>query len=878
MFGFLMSWFSKSEKEVLIELSSNVKGLSQREAASRLKKFGPNKIEEVKRWDALRILFEQFSSFLVLILIFSAVLSAFLGHWVDFWVISAIVVINSSIGFAQQYKAERAIEDLKKALVLKVKVWRDGKLREVDSSELVPGDVVELNHGDKIAGDARILESEDLQANEAALTGESLPVDKKAGILDEETELGERSNMLYAGTITVRGTCKALVVSTGKETEFGKIASSLQKIKSEKTPFQKKLDRFSRQIGSFVIFAALLIFLVGAWIGQDLLQTFLTSVALAVSAIPEGLPAIVAMTLALATRRMLKVNTLVRTLPSVETLGSVTAICVDKTGTLTVEKMEVTHIYASGRLMETKNRKEMEGNKEAIKTLEIGVLCNRSRFEKDKKGIEIIGDPTENALIISALKFNINKVEITHKMPKIKEFPFSSERKMMSIVRKDGNGKGAVSYVKGAPMIILENCSYEMNRGRVIALTNKRRSEITDEIKNMENKALRVLAFSYKKVGDRINQKTAEKDLVFVGLQGMIDPPRPEVKGAISKCKSAGIKVYMITGDSPITAREIGKEIGLKAKVITSHELEGFSDKKLQDILEEEIIFARVDPHHKLRIVEALKKNREIVAVTGDGVNDVLALKRADIGIAMGIRGTDVARDVSDIILVDDNFASVVKAVGEGRTVYRNTKNFTKFLLSVNFSEIGLVLYSMVAGLPLPLLPLQILWINLITDSSPALALGLEKKDGGLMLGKTNDNEKGILQGIIPFVFYGGILAFISGIIIYHWELGLGSSIEKVRTMVMSTSILFQLLFAFTCRSDKSLIKIGPLSNRWLGYAFLISLLLLLTVIYSPLSVAFDLVALNSTDWAKVIALSLSGILVFEAAKIIKTFKSNLRE
>ncbi|MFC1685638.1 cation-translocating P-type ATPase [Nanoarchaeota archaeon] len=869
-----MLWHSKTEKEVLESLNASKEGLTNETAAARLKEYGPNQIKETKKISPLKIFLEQFISFLIYILIAAAILSALLNHWLDFWVISAIIMVNAALGFTQQYKAEKAIQELQKLFVRKVRVMRSGKLHEILATELVPGDIIHLESGDKIAGDARLLTIENLEINEAVLTGESIPISKNMESLKDKLALQNRTNMLFAGTTVTRGRATAIVVDTGMSTEFGKIAGLLQEIKPGKTPFQKKLDHFSKRIGIVILTIALLISLFGIWSGLDKLDMFLTGVALAVSAIPEGMPAILALVFAISTRRMLKVNTLVRKLPAVEALGSVTTICVDKTGTLTAEEMTVTHLYSGGRLLRTREKSQVLKYGDMMELLRIGILCNDARIEKedhDKNPI-ILGDPTEKALVAVSDHFELDKAKETKLWTRKREFSFTSVRKMMSIVREHKKTKDLVSYVKGAPEVILKRCVGELVNGKVELLTKKRRHELKEMHEKMESRALRTLAFAYKPVKTNFTQKTAEEKLIFVGYQGMIDPPRPEVKGAIQKAKEAGIRVIMITGDSPITAREIGRQVSLEGKVITNEEVDDLSDKELQDIVKGNVIFARVEPKHKLRVVEALKSNGEIVAVTGDGVNDVLALKRSDIGVAMGIRGTDVARDVSDIILLDDNFASIIKAIEEGRQTYSNTKKFTKYLLSANFSEMGIILYSILAGLPLPLLPLQILWINLVTDSTPALALGVEKSHVSLMNKKSQESkDKGILSGITLFIVLAGILSFLAMLTIFHWEMNvLNSSKEKVMTMVMLTSIMYQLMFVFTCRSDKSIFKIGIFSNKWIVLSVVLGFLLQILLLYTPLATAFGVTAIGLMDWLKVIGLGASGLIVFEAYKLFK--------
>lgn len=863
----MADWHSPDKKEVLKNLSSNEEGLSEKEAFKRLKQYGLNQLKEIKKIEPLKIFLSQFASILIYILIAAAFVSALLQHWLDFWVISGIVLLNATLGFVQQYKAEKTIQELKQLLVPQVKVLREGKLKKMLADYLVPGDILMLHEGDKIPADARLLASEDLQTNEAVLTGESMPVDKIVCNLRAETELVDRINMIYMGTTVTRGNAKAVVVSTGMETEFGKIAHLVQEIKTKKTPLQKKLDVFAKQIGLIILGLAGIILLAGVIAGLDKLQMFLTAVALAVSAIPEGLPAILTLCLALATRRLLKVNALVRKLPASETLGSVSVICADKTGTMTAEEMIVTHVYCNNHLIVKENIIKRANEEEINLLLKIGCLCNNARVEKHKGKKIFIGDPTEKALLAIAERAGLSKASLTSHEPRMKEFAFTSARKLMSIVRKSKETGKITSYIKGAADVILERCTFEIINGKIRTLTKQRKIQLYKEHEKLaSSQALRVLGFAFKKLPSKFNQKSAENNLVFVGFQGMLDPPRPEVKLALQKCKEAGIKVIMITGDSALTAKAIANQINLQGNLLTAGQLDKMNDKQLTKAVKETTIFARVSPEHKLRIIEALKRNKEIVAVTGDGVNDVLALKRADIGIAMGIRGTDVARDVSDIILLDDNFSSIVKAVEEGRTTYSNTKKFTKFLLSCNFSELGLVMWSILARLPLPLLPLQILWINLVTDSMPALALGVEPAEA---IKKSNNNES-ILKGMLGFIVFGGLLAFLAGLGIFYLEYLKGTSIEKTRTMVLTTSILFQMFFVFTCRSDKSLFEKGLLTNKWLIVAVSASILLHLFLIYGPLGFAFSVAPLSIFDLSKVAIISISGLLIFEIVKLVR--------
>jgi len=698
-------YHSFSIKEVIEKLNSDEQGLTNKKANELLGKFGENKLKKIRHFNALKVFFEQFKSFLILILIFAAVLAFFTESKVDTIIIFIIIFLNAGIGFFQEYKSEKAIESLRKIMISKSKVFRQGRVIEIDAKKIVPGDILVLDEGDKIMADARIIECNGLKVNESSLTGESVPEEKSLEKLNDNVPLADRTNMVYQGTQIISGSARAIVINTGMSTELGKISELVQEVKPEKNPFKDKLDTFSKKIGIFIIFLSILIVLLLVSTGSEIIGSILVAVSLVVSAIPEGLPAVITLGLAFATRRMIKKNVLIRKLSASETLGRVTVICTDKTGTLTEGKMEVSDIYTNGKINPIKEKELL---------LKIGILCNKARIEKNEKEDYFLGDPTEIALIVSAKNNFLDKREITMKEPRIKEFPFNSDKKMMSIIRKSG-GK-SISYVKGAPEKIIAKSDYELINGEKIRLEENDKIRLIKIYEEMSKKGLRVLAFAYKTLNlekDEITEELAEENLVFVGFQGMIDPPRPEIKEAISKCKIAGIKVIMATGDSKLTAENVAKEIGLVGKSIDAEELEKMNDKQLFNQISSIAIFSRISPQDKLRIINILKQRNETVAMTGDGVNDALALKRADVGIAMGIRGTDVARDSSDIILVDDNFASIVEGVKEGRTVYDNIKKFIKFLLSANSSEVLLVgLVMLIWRNPelLPLLPLQIIF------------------------------------------------------------------------------------------------------------------------------------------------------------------------
>jgi P-type Ca2+ transporter type 2C len=862
--------YQKDIKELFKELNSSPKGLSSEEAEKIIKQYGQNKIEKTHKFRPLKIFFDQFNSFLIYILIVAAAISFLLKHNLDGIVIIAIIIVNALIGFFQQYKAEKAIEALKKFIIPKTKVLRNNQILIINSEELVPGDILVLSAGDKINADARIIDADNLQTNEAVLTGESLPVNKNSKNLSKKTELALQKNMLFTGTQIVRGSTKALVISTGMKTQFGKIAQNLQKIQYKKTPMQNRLDKFSKQIGIAVLIFVSLLLGVGFLKKLDLLEIFLTAVALAVSAIPEGLPAILAASFAISSLLMSKKNVLVRKLPAVETLGSVTVICSDKTGTMTEEKMTIQEIFSNNQLLIKKDKnlflknKKIKLGKELNQLIKTSILCNNARFEIVKDKYEIIGDPTENALVRNSLDLSFNKKELIEKEPSVKKFEFDSKRKMMSVVRD--NGRSYIMYSKGAIEKILSISYSELVQGQIKQLTPERKREILKQSQKMEQQALRVLAFAYKNFNKK--DKLEEKGLIFLGFAGMIDPARKEVKKAISDCKSAGIEVKMITGDALLTAQAIASKIGIKGKAITETELNKMSDKELASQINEIAIFARTTPEQKLRITRILQAEGNIVAITGDGVNDSLALKSADIGVAMGQRGTDVARDVSDIVLIDDNFASLVEGIKQGRKTYDNIKKFTKYLLAVNFSEIFLILFALLLSFPLPLLPLQILWINLVTDSLPAIALIFEKQENVM---KTKPRrEKSILDNLWKFIIFAGVLTFIAKFSIFLYSFNSGTELIKVRSLVLTTAILYELLFVYTCRSNELIFKKGIFSNKWINYAVLISLAFHIILLYTPLNFFFSVVPLSFADWLLIIPFAISGIVIFEVGKYFK--------
>jgi P-type Ca2+ transporter type 2C len=864
-------WHALEKKEVFEKLKTEEGGLSEKEADKRLKEYGKNEIKQIKKISPFLIFIEQFKSIFIGILFASAIFSLIIQHYLDFGVIMAIVLLNSAIGFFQQYRAEKIISKMKELLVPKVKVIRDGKINEIPSSDVVPGDVLILSEGDRIIADCRILHSNELQADESALTGESFPQDKFSEKIKEETLLADRKNMLYAGTVLVRGNGKAVVVETGMNSEFGNIAKEVQEIKSEKTPLEKKLDAFSKRIASIVIILAIILVMVGIYKGEEIFNMVLTGVALAVSVIPEGLPAVISITLALAIGRMQKHNALIRKLPAAETLGRTTVICTDKTGTLTEEKMSVIEGYFGNSFFRIKNnsfysenKKILQKNIGLIALLRAGIMCNKARLEIDGRKTEVFGDPTEKALVLSAYSFGIEKKKETEKEIKIKEFPFSSGRKMMCVVRE--NRGRLVSYVKGAPDVMINRCTRELINGRIVNLGEKRKLELIGIYEKMASDALRVLGFAYREVNQKFSQDDAENGLIFLGFQGMLDAPRKEVKGAISECRNAGIKVKMITGDSVITAVAIAKMINLDGDYVEGIEIEKASDEEFERMVREKTIFARITPEIKLRIIKSLKDNGEIVAVTGDGVNDILALKEAHIGIAMGIRGTDIAKDVSDIILLDDNFTTIVDAIREGRRVYDNMKKSIKLHISANIDELLVVTSAILLGMPLPFLPLAILWMNLITDSLPSIALSVEKEEENIMKRGPINHSNHILNGITKFIIIAGIFSFAGTMALF--ALNYNADLEKARTMALTVSVFCELFIALSCRSEiKPIWKLGIASNKFMLLAIFAAGILQIAAIYSPLAGILGLKAISFGELMLSILVSSLGFAFFEIAK-----------
>ena len=863
-----MEYYQQKSEEVIKELNSSPLGLSSKKVKTLFKKYGVNEIRKTKHFSKLKIFLRQFLDPLVLILIIAVILSLLVQVFesneslkpeetYNSIFIGIIIILNALLGFAQEFKAEKSIELLQKLSNPRANVYRDGKLKQIDSKDLVPGDIIEVNAGDKISADARIITCDSLQTDESLLTGESTTVSKTALPILKKVSLADRTNLLFSGTTVTQGKARAVVFATAMKTEMGKIASLVQSVEESKTPMQKRLAYLGKWLGISVITGSLIITVVGLIHKQPLIEMLLVGVSLAVSAIPEGLPAVITVTLALSVNSMVKRKALVKKLKAIETLGNISIICTDKTGTLTKNEMTVSELYVNlqsikvtGYGFSTKgsfllNNKKINP-KEFSLLLEAGASCNNASLPN-------IGDPTEIALLISAAKANIKKIEY-----RLSETLFNSERKYMATEHKINSKK--ISYIKGAPEEVLKLCNFIQIKNKILPLSGYKK-DILEKSSEMAKKALRVLAMAYEE-----NNKT-----IFLGLQGMIDPPRKEAKSSIELCKDAGIRVIMITGDHKLTAKAISNELGIKGEVIDGNEMDRLSDSQLKQALKSVNIFARASPQHKVRILTILQKQKQVVAMTGDGINDAPALKQADVGVAMAIKGTDIAREASDMVLLNDNFSSIVNAIQHGRVVYENIKKFLRYLLSVNLSELVLILFTILVNLPLPLLPLQILWINLVTDGLPALALSVEKPDKDIMKRKPRNPDESIFAGIKYHLFFGTLFLFTSSLIAFLLFL---DDLTKARTMALSVSILYQMFFVFTCRSNESLFKIGFFTNKKLFYAVLATIALHALLMYSPIGSIFSMSQLNLSEWVTVILLASTGLIVFEIFKLFNPRKN----
>lgn len=831
-----MKWEKKSVEETLNELKTTRDGLNSAEAQDRAQKYGPNELVEEKKAGPVQKFLMQFMDILIILLIVAAVAAYWVGDAIDAAVILFVVVLNATVGFLQENKAEKAMEKLKNLISSEAVVVRDGQTQKIPASQLTLGDVVIIEEGDNVPADIRLIESYDLRIDESSLTGESLPVSKVSNLEKAENE---RETVAYMDSDVISGRGIGVVVDIGMETSIGKIAEMLQG-EDTATPLQEKISGLGKMLGLIAVIVCVGVFILQLAKGIPIVETFMTAVSLAVAAVPEGLPAILTLTLALGMQRMAKVNAVVRKLLAVETLGSCTVICTDKTGTLTLNRMSVRDARLNS----------------AERALEVCALCNNASISKGK----VIGDPTDGSLLLFAEEEDYSREELEKQYPRIMEIPLDSTRKRMTTLNQKGDE--IYLYSKGAPEIILNRCNFIEEDGNVRELTENDRQEILKSLDEMTGAALRVLGLAYRKVGaeeDLEDKETLENNLIFVGLAGMMDPPRKEAADAVAICKKAGIKVVMITGDHKDTAAAIAREIGVleDGKVLTGKDLDRISDEEFEEMVEEVQVYARVFPEQKVRIVQALQNKDNVVSMTGDGVNDAPALKKASIGVSMGITGTDVAKEASDMILQDDNFATIVHAIEEGRTIFDNIRRFVKFQLSTNVGAIITIVSASILSLPIPFNPIQILWINIIMDGPPAQSLGVEPAEKGIMLRKPEKENILPRKNLIRIAMTGVVMA-VGTLALYIYELSLGVPVIKATTIAFTVFVMFQIFNVFNCKS-----KTG-FSNKFLLIAVAASFLLQLVVIYIPFFQGiFETTAIGAMDWVLILVVAFT-IVIFE--------------
>ena len=899
-------WHTLDVKAVERKMKTNLSyGLNSKEVEARKQKYGLNQLEEKKKESIIIRFLKQFQDFMIIILIIASIVSAVISKiqgtndYFDSIIIIAIVVFNAIMGLIQEAKAEKSIEALKKMSAPTCKVKRDGKILVIKGEEVLPGDIVILEAGNYVPADGRLIEASNLKVEESSLTGETVPVLKDANvILQDKTVLGDMVNMVFATTIVANGHGEMLVTETGMNTKVGKIAKMILTNEDKETPIQKKLGQVGKTLGIACLVICFLIFIIGLMKKIEPIEMFMTSVGLAVAAIPEGLPAIVTIMLSIGVTKMAKKNSIIRKLPAVETLGSSSVICSDKTGTLTQNKMQVTKIVGIGDKItnsEITNNKSVNfgrTNEENINEkitnndfnkwiLGLATMCTDVDVFTENGKIQVNGEPTEVAIVNRALEVGQNKQELYNQMRRIADIPFDSNRKMMTTIHKIPNGYRIIS--KGAPDVLLKKCKFlyqGTTNPHVTELTSKTIEQIENQNLQMAEKALRVLAIAYvdvKELPNKIESSTIEKDLVFVGLIGMIDPPREGVKEAVATCKKAGIKTVMITGDHVATATAIAKELGILNDgelSITGEELDNIPDAVLKKNIMKYSVFARVTPEHKVRIVNSYQSTGAVVAMTGDGVNDAPALKQANIGVAMGQNGTDVAKNAADMVLTDDNFVTIVEAVKQGRNIFDNIRKAVHFLIATNIGEIVTIFLGLLLGLKSPLLAIQLLWVNLVTDSLPAIALGLEKPDANIMNRKPQDSKKGIFaDGLWGKIFVEGsmigiltLLAFSIGNHFYN--------IDVARTMAFLSLGLLELVHSFNIKSDESIFKVGILENKYLVGAFVLGAILqTIVVLIPPVASLFKLVPLTGIQWLYTIGISIIPLILMEMQKKINEIR-----
>ncbi|MDK8180847.1 calcium-translocating P-type ATPase, SERCA-type [Paenibacillus sp. UMB4589-SE434] len=883
-------------------------GITEEEAAQRQDRYGANELSEGKRISPLALFLNQFKDFMVLVLAGATLVSGMLGEYLDAVTIIAIIILNGVLGFVQEFRAERSLRALKQLSAPIAKVIRSGQLQHLPARELVPGDIVVLESGDRVPADIRWLETNSCYVEESALTGESVPVNKHFEAINrDDIPLGDMKNIGFMGTMMSRGTARGIVVRTGMDTEMGKIAHLIESTESMETPLQHRLEQLGKILIIVALVLTIMVVVAGIMHGQPALGMFLAGVSLAVAAIPEGLPAIVTIALALGVQRMIKRKAIVRKLPSVETLGCASVICSDKTGTLTQNKMTVTNLWLGGRTLEVSGEGyepighiseqgqplDLKNDQQLRRLLQISALCNNAvldevypeeaEMEKSGKGAKrkgrddvqpvwgIKGDPTEGALLVMAAKLGVTASSIGSAYQRVQELPFDSERKRMSVVVEHQGG--SILFTKGAPDVLMDRCAYVLWDGKVVPFTGSLKQKAQAANEQMAKQALRVLGTAYRelKPSEQVdNENAVESQLIFVGLAGMMDPPRREVRDAISQCRRAGIKTVMITGDHQLTAEAIAGQLGIMPKggiAVNGAQLAHMTDDDLDKVVDQIYVYARVSPEHKLRIVKSLQRQGHVVAMTGDGVNDAPAIKAADIGIAMGITGTDVTKEASSLILSDDNFATIVSAIEEGRGIYENIRKFIRYLLASNVGEILVMFFAMMLGLPLPLIPIQILWVNLVTDGLPAMALGVDQAEKDLMEHRPRSAKENIFARRLGWkIISRGLLIGVCTLAAFWMTLKANpdsaEQLMKAQTVAFATLVMAQLIHVFDCRSSRSIFHRNLFQNKYLVLAVLSSVLLLLGVLYiEQLQPIFKTVPLGLRDWA--ITFVMAGIPTF---------------
>jgi Ca2+-transporting ATPase len=872
-------WHSLSPAEALARLNATATGLSSADAAQRLAEVGPNELAAKEHTPWWRLLLAQLQNVLIVILLLATGLSVVLGHGLESLVIAVIVLFAVLLGFIQEFRAEKAIDALRRLAAPQATVLRDGAEQKVPAREVVPGDVIALHAGDRVPADARLLEAVNLKAEEAPLTGESMPVDKQVAALDGELPVGDRRNVVHAGTVVTYGRGRGVVVATGMQTEFGRIAELLATVEVGRTPLQQNLDRVGRVLAKVALAVVAVIVTLGLVRGQPLVEMLLFGIALAVAVVPEALPAVVTVSLALGVQRMVKRHALIRRLPAVETLGSTSIICSDKTGTLTRDEMTVRRVYVAGEVLELTGagyapQGEVRRGADVISApaalralLEAGVLASDAALRREADGAWTIqGDPTEGALVVAAAKVGLDKSALDAASPRLDEQPFTSEARRMATLHR--TSAGPVVFVKGAPEVVLAACELVTSEDGSRPLDDAARARVLETATGFAGEALRVLAIARKEAGAL---SEAAGGLTLLGLVGMMDPPRAEVFDAIRTCEAAGIRAVMMTGDHPETAQAVARELGLlrHGRVVTGQELDTWDEARLASEADTVDVFARVSPAHKLRVVTALQAKAHVVAMTGDGVNDAPALRKADIGIAMGLTGTDVSRDAAAMTLTDDSFASIVAAVEEGRRVFGNIKKYLMYLLSSNIGEIGLMAGTAMLGLPLPLSAVQLLYVNLATDGLPALALAVDPPDGDLMQHRPRDAKAGIFtRPVVTLMLVGGLWSSLVNVALFWWATRSGRGLPEAMSMTFVSLVLIQFFKAYNYRSDRRSVWYRPLANRWLNLAVAWELGLMVAILYVPaLERLFGTFPLSPLDWLLAGGAALSIMPVLELAK-----------